>query len=313
MRIMALRKGDNPSLQEIIDRYNREMLSYSQRAEQNRNAQSVAARPQTPPEPSAQHTPIQPRSVSIEEREPFPGQLPIRELSEQLLDQLRRMPRPLPQEYPETRDSAPANAQIDEEAAGRAEYLQGIRDLEQGLLDLAQGEKDLREGIEAYEQGIRERVRWRAQAVPAAAQQSKPDGFFEFDPDFVTNPDRVAAQDTGANGMGRQGFGRLRINTSAARQAIPIEGAYVQVIKRTLQGDSLVGAASTDVLGLTPFFELPVAISSDGGMTAPFEEYLVNVSAVGYRPIVGLVAQVFAGISGTLPVFLVPLSEEERL
>lgn len=319
---MALRKGENPSLQEIIDSYNRELLSYQARAamHQHNPPQAEPEAPHfAPPEhdihfphphpeqkPPAPQTPIQPRTPKQENRQPFPGQLPLRELSEQLLDQLRRMPRPLPTEYPEPRDAEPASAVPDEEAAGRAEYLQGIRDLEQGLLDLAQGEKDLREGIEAYEQGIRERDSW--QSVAAAAQPTPP-----FDPQFITDPKRIAAQDTGKKQSQSLGFGRLRINTSAARQAIPVEGAYVQVVKRTAQGDSLVGAASSNELGLTPFFELPVELSDDGGMTAPFEEYLVNVSARGYQPIVGLIAQVFAGISGTLPVFLVPLSEEERL
>lgn len=338
---MALRKGENPSLQEIIDSYNRELLNYRTRAsasspqENEALAASASSAPQPPaptrPEPNQpvqnQPQPSQPAPQSPtpappaptppdkykpqEGREPFPGQLPLRELSDELLEQLRRMPRPLPAEYLEPENAAPASAAaLDEEAAGAAEYRQGMRELEQGLIDLAQGEKELREGIEAYEQGIRERDAGLALAAQASTQ---PLDSGSADREYLSDPRRVAAQDAGRDGSQALGFGRLRISASAARQAIPIASAYVQVIKRTLQGDTLIGATLTNELGLTQFFELPVDASNDGGMTAPFEEYIVNVSAAGYQPIVGLVAQVFAGISGTLPVFLVPLSEEERL
>lgn len=112
-----------------------------------------------------------------------------------------------------------------------------------------------------------------------------------------------------------QGMGKLIIQTTTARDTLPVEGTQVTVSRPSGQTGvppTLLYSAQTDRSGRTPVFDLeapPRADSMQPGGKAPYARYNVHVSHPGFQPVDIVDVTVFDGIASTLPVFLVPKSD----
>ena len=204
---------------------------------------------------------------------------------------------------------------------GRRELEQGLRDLEQGLRDKEQGERE-------YRQGLAERDYWINMSAQASAAMSEndavtypaewqrpapsqpgrnPDGTVPTQP---TVPGRVTAQSQpGEQPMGG-GYGTLIVQAYTARRAEPVAGAQVVVTMPAESGEVLYKIMRTDIDGRTPPLQLPVESAQDG--RAPYAIYKVYVTADRYLPSGALNAQIFPGVTGILPVELIPGEEVAR-
>ncbi|MBQ9993381.1 MAG: carboxypeptidase regulatory-like domain-containing protein [Clostridia bacterium] len=144
-----------------------------------------------------------------------------------------------------------------------------------------------------------------------------PDGMGS--PNILPNPDVVPNSREGRNAQSGVsipstgvGAGYLTVYVTTARDAFPVAGARVVVSSTLENGVTLYGTATTDDSGFTPLMPLPVgtAIASDNPyFAAPFSIYSVSVRAPGFVSQENLPAQVFSGITSTLPVNLVPVND----
>lgn len=114
------------------------------------------------------------------------------------------------------------------------------------------------------------------------------------------------------------GMGKLIIQTTTARDTIPVEGVSVTVSRPSGQEGvppTLLYSAQTDRSGLTPVFDLeapPRADSMQPGGKAPYARYDVQVAHPDFQPVSIVDVTIFDGIVSTLPVFLVPHSGDVR-
>lgn len=110
------------------------------------------------------------------------------------------------------------------------------------------------------------------------------------------------------------GMGKLVIQTTTARDTIPVEDVSVTVSKPSgEQGvpPTLLYSAQTDRSGLTPVFDLeapPRTDSMQPGGKAPYARYNVQIAHPDYQPVSIADVTIFDGVVSTLPVFLVPHS-----
>ena len=199
---------------------------------------------------------------------------------------------------------------------------QGRRELEQGLRDLEEGLREREQGVREYEQGLAEREYWLNQsrqasapvqtgepsAYPPARQEQdapmhrrNPDGTIPTEPAV---PGRVTAQSQPGEQPSGDGVGTLIVQAYTARRAEPVAGAQVVITRPSDSGEVLYRITGTDIDGRTPPLQLPVRREDDGG--ASYAVYKVYVTADKYQPSGALSAQIFPGITGILPVELIP-------
>ena len=127
----------------------------------------------------------------------------------------------------------------------------------------------------------------------------------ENDPQSLPEPD-----DTGS--------GYLRIEASAADDAIPVEDVFVTVTRPSGNGkQSLVYMLITDESGKTREVELPAPprsmslTPSDSSRDKPFSTYTIRADKEGYYSIIGLDVPVFSGIRSIQPIRMIPVPEFE--
>lgn len=110
-----------------------------------------------------------------------------------------------------------------------------------------------------------------------------------------------------------QSTGYLKVRASAAFQAIPIEDAVVAV--RTVEEDgsaSLFAILKTDPSGETLAIEIatpPASVSQSPGGQIPYSLVNVEVTASGYYSVAVQNIPVFAGITSTQNVNMIPLPD----
>lgn len=107
--------------------------------------------------------------------------------------------------------------------------------------------------------------------------------------------------------------GFLQIRVFTARQAVPIQNAYVTISKKTSQGEALCWLALTNEDGVTDTFPLPTVsrdISQHPGQEPPFKEYNIQVDASGYYSVQNIGVPIYGGITGIQPVEMIPLPEQ---
>ncbi len=197
---------------------------------------------------------------------------------------------------------------------------QGRLELEQGLRDLEQGLRDKEQGVREYEQGLAEREYWLSQSrqvtAPVSAQpvtwqnpmppqpRRNPDGTVPIEP---TVPGRVTAQSQPGEQPAGGGSGTLIVQVYTARRAEPVAGAQVVVTLPADGGEVLYKIMRTDIDGRTPPLQLPVEPAREGSV--PYAVYRVYVTADNYLSSGALNAQIFPGVTGVLPVELIPGKE----
>jgi len=146
-----VRPSGGESLQEMIDRYNRELMEMgsagARSAEMQRGAPS-AVPPQQLPAAGGMSPPDR-------ETTPENGQKRSRpEPDEPLYGKEQRPPRPEPRE---PLDIPSGGAALGEYLQGLEDIRQGQRDREQGMRDMEQGMRDKEQGMRDMEQGMRDR------------------------------------------------------------------------------------------------------------------------------------------------------------
>lgn len=114
------------------------------------------------------------------------------------------------------------------------------------------------------------------------------------------------------------GMGKLIIQTTTARDTLPVSGASVTVSQSGQQEGvppTLLFSALTDRSGLTPVFDLPApprSASMHPGGQIPYARYAVQVEHPSYQPMSIVDVTVFDGVVSTLPVFLLPRPEDAQ-
>jgi len=117
-------------------------------------------------------------------------------------------------------------------------------------------------------------------------------------------------------GTGQTGMGKLVIQTTTAREALPVVGATVTVSQTGQEAGvppTLLHSVSTDRSGRTPVFDLPApprAASMQTGGDKPYARYTVQVEHPDFQPVSIVDVTIFDGVVSTLPVFLVPRAEQ---
>ncbi len=109
--------------------------------------------------------------------------------------------------------------------------------------------------------------------------------------------------------------GYLVVAVSTARNALPLENALVTVSAVDDNGVAeLLFTTRTNRSGKTaplPLPAPPLDNSLEPGSTNPYSRYAVSVDLDGYQPISTSDLTIFADVVATLPVYLVPLEENQ--
>nr|WP_317412904.1 hypothetical protein [uncultured Solibaculum sp.] len=160
---------------------------------------------------------------------------------------------------------------------------------------------------------------WEQEAVPA---QSPPQSGSTTSPSQYQTPQDLdpaspePADNLPPTVMGNPsqetGTGYLRIEVTTARQAVPVEGAYV-VVRQMGDGDvNLERVMRTDSEGKTATISLPTvpaSLSMHPGTPHPYTEYSVQVDMPGYISVRDFNIPIYDGIVAIQPVELSPLPE----
>lgn len=105
--------------------------------------------------------------------------------------------------------------------------------------------------------------------------------------------------------------GSLKIQTFAAQQALPVEGAKVIVSKTFADGQKIFYSLTTDRNGIADDILLSApdkALSLDTSETPlPYAEYDVTVEHPNYRNITLHQVQIFDGIKSIQPIIMIPV------
>lgn len=111
-----------------------------------------------------------------------------------------------------------------------------------------------------------------------------------------------------------QYFGKLIVQTTAASNAIPIQGATVVVRVRDDTGKTkILNVLHSNADGRTEPIEIatpsPEISLSPGGIGKPFTEVLLEISADGYYSIVDTHVPIYPGITSIQPAWMIPVPE----
>jgi peptidoglycan hydrolase-like protein with peptidoglycan-binding domain len=98
--------------------------------------------------------------------------------------------------------------------------------------------------------------------------------------------------------LSTQSFGRLRIRATTS-SLIPVADATVRISSPSVP-DSFLEELKTNGDGLTDEIELPAPsfdYSQAPGIVQPYAEYTINISSVGFEPVVVQDAEIFPGVT----------------
>ena len=100
-------------------------------------------------------------------------------------------------------------------------------------------------------------------------------------------------------------YGRLIVQTTSARNAVPVSGATVVVRKLNEDGTSqLLTVMNTDADGLTEPYEIETPSPSESltpGGAVPYTDITIEISADGYYGIVNTHVPIYPGITSLQP------------
>ena len=110
-------------------------------------------------------------------------------------------------------------------------------------------------------------------------------------------------------------YGKLIVQTTSARNAIPIVGATVVVREVLDDGTSrLLTVMNTDADGKTPPLEIPTPAPFEylsPGVAKPYTDVSIEISADGYYGIVNTHVPIYPGITSIQPAWMIPVSSSE--
>ena len=160
---------------------------------------------------------------------------------------------------------------------------------------------------------------WEQEAVPAQSppqsSPSTPSSQHHPPQDLAPTPPEPAGDlppTVVENSSQETGTGYLRIEVTTARQAVPVEGAYV-IVRQMGDGDvNLERVMRTDSEGKTATISLPTvpaSLSMHPGTPHPYTEYSVQVDVPGYISVRDFNIPIYDGIVAIQPVELSPLPE----
>ena len=111
------------------------------------------------------------------------------------------------------------------------------------------------------------------------------------------------------NTTGEKYYGKLIVQTTSARNAVPVSDATVVVRKLNEDGTSqLLTVMNTEPYEIeTPSPEQ--SLSPGGAM--PYTDITIEISADGYYGIVNTHVPIYPGITSLQPAWLIPVSESE--
>jgi len=108
-----------------------------------------------------------------------------------------------------------------------------------------------------------------------------------------------------------QGTGYLKVRTTYADGAFPVEGAVVLILS---EDGTDIASLRTDRSGITETISLSAPPSSlsqtpENGGTVPYSVYTVQISKDGFYPVNDYSVPVFDGITAIQSANMIPLSE----
>lgn len=110
-------------------------------------------------------------------------------------------------------------------------------------------------------------------------------------------------------------YGRLIVQTTSARNAIPIVGATVVVREILDDGTSrLISVMNTDADGKTQPLEISTPSPSESlspGGAKPYTDVSIEISADGYYGIVNTHVPIYPGVTSIQPAWMIPVSSSE--
>lgn len=110
------------------------------------------------------------------------------------------------------------------------------------------------------------------------------------------------------------GSAQLLVQVSTAKEAMPVEGALVQISRSSPEGPILYHSLVTDSNGQTTAVTLPAidpALTLQPDLPIPALGYTVEVSKNGYDRFLSNEIILYGGIKALLPVTLIPLPDND--
>ena len=112
--------------------------------------------------------------------------------------------------------------------------------------------------------------------------------------------------------MNYESYGKLRIRTYAAAEALPVESALIKIYGTDEYNKDVAYSLLTDSDGITAEISLPAPLRSysvsPGAKKCPYAVYNVEIAKSGFYPKRIDNVPLFAGTSAVLPIEMIPLS-----
>lgn len=153
-------------------------------------------------------------------------------------------------------------------------------------------------------------------------QDVSPQNPMEKVPEIIYNQDPMPPLDVGEENLPSltseqidtllSGSSELLVQVSTAKEALPVEGALVQISGSSPEGPILYHSLTTDSNGQTTPVTLPAidpALTLQPDLPIPVLGYTVEVSKNGYDRFLSNEIVLYGGIKAFLPVTLIPLPD----
>lgn len=109
-----------------------------------------------------------------------------------------------------------------------------------------------------------------------------------------------------------QDFGNIKVRTSTASGALPVEGALIKIYGTDEYNKDVMYSVLTDSNGITREISLPAPSksysTSPGAQEAPYAVYNVELVKDGYYPKRIDNVPIFSGTTAVLPIEMIPLT-----
>lgn len=112
--------------------------------------------------------------------------------------------------------------------------------------------------------------------------------------------------------MNYESYGKLKIRTYTAREALPVNAAQIKIYGTDEHNKSIAYSLLTDSDGITAEIDLPAPLRSysvaPGAKESPYAVYNVEIAKNGFYPKRIDSVPLFAGTAAVLPIEMIPLS-----
>lgn len=283
-------------LQEMISRYQKELLQYARSSKQPTASQSVTKKATNRPQPT-EPQPTEPRPTA--QTQPTPPQFAQS-----------------PQTAPSFSAMQPPTPPLDEIDSGYMadEFDEMLPDELDDIEGMLENESDdfLPDELDRYSD---EELSGYFSAYPEDAddQTPFPNTYADTQPTAVAHPNSVTATETNSNPETEAQFvGFLEVTARTGDGAKPVEAALVIVSSTDEKGERLEFTALTDSSGTARLFNLPAAnpVNTESpDMPDRFILYNVSISKPGYFDMVSTGVPLIGGITSRQDFRMIPLPE----